>query len=92
VDALDFAIAACLAQNFDSQDGDPEEYPFTFASSKLTDTQRNWVIIEKEAYVIIFALKTFDPIVFGCKIIIFSDHNPLDYLAQNAPKSSKLTR
>jgi hypothetical protein len=91
-DASDFAVAACLAQNFDSQDGGLEEHPIAFASSKLTDTQRNWAIIEKEAYAIIFALKTFDPIVFGCKITIFSDHNPLQYLAQNAPKSSKLTR
>jgi hypothetical protein len=29
---------------------------------------------------------------FISKVYIFSDHNPLQYLPENAPKSSKLTR
>jgi len=51
-----------------------------------------WSTIEREAYAVIFALKKFRNFVFATKIIIFSDHNPLLYLRECAPKSAKLTR
>ena len=40
----------------------------------------------------IFALQKFDVIVYGARIELFSDHNPLKYLVNCAPKSAKLTR
>ena len=63
-----------------------------FASAKLTSAQMTWSAIEREAYAVIFALKKFINIIFATKISIFSDHNPLMYLRECAPKSSKLTR
>ena len=51
-----------------------------------------WSAIEREAYAVIFALKKFRNFIFATKINIFSDHNPLMYLRECAPKSSKLTR
>ena len=86
-DASDYGIGACLAQSF--SDG---EHPLAYASCKLSPTQRNWATIEKEAFAIIFALKKFDDIVYGRKITVFSDHNPLKFLSDAVPKSSKLTR
>jgi hypothetical protein len=91
-DASDYAVGACLAQNFLSSDGIEEEHPIAYASCKFTDTQRNWATIEKEAYAVIYALKQFDIIIYGMPVIIYSDHNPLKYLSNNAPKSPKLTR
>ena len=87
-DASDYAVGAVLAQNDDKM----QEHPIAFASSKLSGAQLNWSTIEKEAYAIIFALQKFDYLVFGREIHLFTDHNPLKYLAISAPKSAKLTR
>ena len=37
-------------------------------------------------------LRKFRNIVFATEVTIFSDHNPLMYLGECAPKSAKLTR
>jgi len=31
-------------------------------------------------------------IIFSAQITVFTDHNPLKYLSESAPKSAKLTR
>ena len=87
-DASDYAVGACLAQLSD----EGQEFPIAFASSKLSEVQTRWSTIEKEAYAVIFALQKFDVWVFGSKIDLYSDHNPLQYLVSCAPKSAKLTR
>ena len=87
-DSSDFAVAASLSQS----DSFGKEFPISFVSCKLSEVQRRWSTIEKEAYAVIFALKKFDYLVFGRKIILYSDHNPLAYLTMAVPKSAKLTR
>ena len=39
-----------------------------------------------------FSLRHFQDIIFKCKIILFSDHNPLQFAVSNVPKSAKLQR
>jgi hypothetical protein len=87
-DASIFAVGCCLAQNDESG----QEHPIAYGSQKLTNTQSAWSTIEREAYAIIWALAKYQDIIFGCHIMIFSDHNPLTYLTENIPKSAKLTR
>jgi hypothetical protein len=87
-DASDYAVGACLAQLAD----DGEEVPIAFASAKLSDVQTRWSTIEKEAYAVIFALQKFDVWIYGSRIELYSDHNPLKYLVSCAPRSAKLTR
>ena len=58
------------------------EYPISFFSCKLTDTQRNWATIEPEAYAVLVAVRKFKHWLFASKVIIHSDHNPLTYLTQ----------
>ena len=79
---------ACLSQ----LDETNTESPISFMSNKLSNTQSNWSAIEREAYAVIAALPKFSHIVFGQKILLFCDHNPLQYLTDCAAKSSKLTR
>ena len=87
-DASDYAVGATLAQ----VDKGGQERPIAFAAAKLSDVQTRWSTIEKEAYAVVFALRKFDVNVFGCKINLFTDHNPLQYLIACAPNSAKLTR
>ena len=87
-DASEYAVGACLSQLDDSN----LERPIAFISSKLNDAQKSLAVIEKEAYAVVYALKKFDTIVFASHIDLYTDHNPLQYLASCVPQSSKLTR
>ena len=87
-DASEKSVGSCLIQ----WDASGAEKPIAFASAKLSHTQMKWSTIEREAYAVIFALRKFRNFIFGSKITVFSDHNPLLYLRECAPKSAKLTR
>ena len=88
VDACDYAVAGVLAQ----QDDNGNDRPAAFASVKLSPSQRSWATIEKEAFAAIWALQKFRRWVFWSHVTIFSDHNPLTYLTQASPRSSKPMR
>lgn len=62
-------LGAVLPQN-----GKPIEY----ASRSLTLAQRKWAQIEKEALSILFGLERFDQYTYGRKVLIESDHKPLE--------------
>lgn len=87
-DASDMAVGAALTQ----PNNEGHEYPIAFASNKLNTTQQKWATIEKEAYAALWALNKFKHWVLGAQIILYSDHNPLTYLTESSPKSSKLMR
>ena len=87
VDASATAIGCCLIQW--AEDG--SEKPIAYASMKLSKVQTNWSTIEREAFAVIWALKKFRSWIFLSKIVVFSDHNPLSFLTEAAPKSAKLT-
>ena len=88
VDASDYAVAGILTQT----DEQENEKPVAFASRKLTDTQKAWATIEKEAYVALWSLQKYRGWTFGAVVTVHSDHNPLTYLTDSAPKSAKLMR
>jgi hypothetical protein len=88
VDASDLAVSGVLSQTGD----DGEDHPVAFSSLKLNSTQRAWATVEKEAFAVIAALRKFRSWIFGTKITVYSDHNPLAYLTESAPKSAKLMR
>jgi hypothetical protein len=87
-DASDYMVAGILSQT----DENGNENPIAFFSKKLNDTQKGWSTIEKEAFAVIEALNRFRSWIFGYKIFISSDHNPLLYLTESVPKSAKLMR
>ena len=88
VDASDHTVSGVLTQ----PDAAGRENPIAFYSFKLSKTQRNWATVEKEAYAALSALRKYRQWVFGAKIVVFSDHNPLTFLTESAPKSAKLMR
>ncbi|GFW87081.1 retrovirus-related Pol polyprotein from transposon opus [Trichonephila clavipes] len=87
-DASDYGVGCCLIQ----QDTEGIYRPIAFASQKFNATQKNWASIEKEAWAVLYGLNKFDKWIYGAKVEIISDHNPLKYLNQTTPKSTKLTR
>ena len=96
-DVSGVAVPGCLYQ-LDCDDEDKVlangngEKPIAFFSAKLSPVQTAWSVIDSEAYAVIASLKKFHNIIFGGRIIIFCDHNPLSYLVESATKSAKLTR
>ena len=87
-DSSDFAVGAVLCQ----LDKEGKERPISFISQKLTETQRRWATIEKEAFSIIWSLNKLKEIILGSQIFVFTDHNPLVYLTETMSKSAKLVR
>ena len=88
VDASDHTVAGVLAQPSD----EGVEHPIAFFSWKLNKTQQGWSTVEKEAYAALRSLQRVKQWVSGHKVTVFSDHNPLTYLTESAPKSAKLLR
>jgi len=87
-DASGISVEACLTQV--NEHG--QELPIAYTRQTLTETQRKWSTIEREAYAVILSLKRWYEIIFGAHITVYSDHNPLTYLVDSAPSSAKLTR
>jgi len=88
VDASEIAVGAALTQC----DHQGRFRPIAFASSKLTQTQQRWSTIEREAYASLWALQKYKYWIFGTRIVLYSDHNPVTFLTETTPKSSKLMR
>jgi len=72
--------------------GDGVEQPPAFSSQKLTPAQQIWSTIEREAHAVIWALNKYRDLIFGSKVTMYCDHNPLQYIRECAPKSAKLLR
>lgn len=87
-DASQYAIGSCLSQ----ADAENNLHPIAFGSQKLSETQQKWATIEREAFAIIWALKRFETLLFGSKIFLMTDHNPLVFLSNSIPQSPRLQR
>ncbi|KAK7501761.1 hypothetical protein BaRGS_00007192, partial [Batillaria attramentaria] len=82
-DASDSCIGACLTQECDG-----EEKPIYFLSHKLSESQKKWSTIEKEAFAIHYALQKLDHYLHNAQFKICTDHRPLKYLL-NSPMQNK---
>ena len=69
-DASDFAIGVVLGQRIDNR-----QHVIYYASRTLNDAQQK--MIEKEFFVVVFALEKFWPYLLGSKTVIFTDHSAL---------------
>ena len=56
------------------QDGQPIAY----ASRSMTETETNYAQIEKEMLAIVFAVERFEQYVYGCPVLVQTDHKPLE--------------
>ena len=51
--------------------------PIAYASSALSETQQRYSQIEKETLTIVFGCKKFHQYIYGQKVVVESDHKPL---------------
>ena len=69
-----------------------DEVVIAYASKHLTDSQAKWATVEKEAYAIVFATKTFYPYLYGRRFTVFTDHKPLEWLINIKEPTGRLMR
>ena len=80
-DASPFGVAAVLSHVF----LDGSERPIAYASRSLTQAEKNYSQLDKEALAIIFGIKRFHPYLYGNHFVLVTDHKPL--LSILGPKS-----
>jgi len=83
VGASNYCVGGILTQT--SSHG--SEQPVSFASNKLTPTQQRWATIEKEAYAALWSLQKFKHCLFGSKVTLYLDHNPITLLTDTTPNA-----
>jgi hypothetical protein len=66
--------------------------PLQFASRSLTDQEQRYPPLEGEALAIIWGLDKFRLYTEGHKIILHTDHKPLQYIWDNPTSAGKLVR
>ena len=82
-------IGGYICQYVDDE-GPPR--PIAFYSRVLKDSERNYSCIDREALAIIHVLTSARTWIIGYRIILKSDHKPLQFIAQNCSKNSRLNR
>ena len=87
-DASGYALGAVLAQ----QDDGEKDHAIAYASRGLKRHEKNYSTIEKEALAIVFAVKKYRHYLWGRKIILYTDHSPLQWLLKHRESASKLIR
>ena len=87
-DASDYAVGAILVQT----DQKGVDRVIQYVSSTLKGPQRNYAVIEKEAFAVVYALEKLRPYLFGAEFEIFTDHKPLKALFLKEVKNTRIQR
>ncbi|CAC5372721.1 Retrovirus-related Pol polyprotein from transposon 297 [Mytilus coruscus] len=86
-DACDTGLGIVLAQQ-----GPEGERAIAYASRTLKPNERNYAVIEKEALAIVWGVKYFRHYLYGRKVIIITDHNPLKWRMNIKDPAGRLAR
>ena len=86
-DSSGFGLGAVLLQYYDDI-----PCPVSYASRKLSDSERKFSTVERECLAIIYAVQRFSMYLLGKKIVLEVDHRPLVYLSKMKNLNSRLAR
>ena len=84
VDASPWAVGAVLLQ----EQTDKSFRPVAYGSRSLTDTERKYGQIEKEALAIVFGCEHFHMYLFGREFELETDHRPLEHIYAAKPTNT----
>ncbi|KAG1001557.1 hypothetical protein G6F27_012762 [Rhizopus arrhizus] len=87
-DASDFGVGAVLLQ----RDDNDVLHPLAYESKKLSSTEKGYPIQERELLAVLHALRTWRCFVDGADYIVYTDHNPLQYLRSQTKPTPRLVR
>uniref|UniRef100_A0A8C5QAG7 Reverse transcriptase/retrotransposon-derived protein RNase H-like domain-containing protein n=1 Tax=Leptobrachium leishanense TaxID=445787 RepID=A0A8C5QAG7_9ANUR len=87
-DASMFGLGAVLSQVGD----DGGDHPVAFISRKLLPREVGYAAVEKECLALVWALRKFQPYVYGRSFTVLTDHNPLVWLNRVAGENGRLLR
>lgn len=76
-DASPYGVGAVL---FHIDPNTKLERPIKFVSGSLSETERRYSQLEREALAIVFAMRKFHKFVYGKRFILYSDHKPLQFI------------
>ena len=86
-DASDLGLGTVLLQTHDE-----ELFPVSYASRRLSNSEKNYSTIERECLAIIWALKKFEIYLYGGEFILQTDHEQLVYLNRAKFVNNRLMR
>jgi transposase InsO family protein len=75
VDASPVGVGAVISHEDEAQDR-----PIAFASRSLTDAERNYSQIDREALAIMFGVRKFRQYLYGKKFTLWTDNKPLSHI------------
>lgn len=84
------SISAILLQRENTED--KTGYAISYCSRKLEPREQRYPTIELELLAIVYALQKFRYWVYNKKVIVHTDHRPLEYLNSLSKHSSRLAR
>ena len=76
VDTSSIVLGVVIAQ---PREGDLD-HPITYASRKLSFSERNYTMMEREGLAMVYALQKFNHYLLGGHFNMFTDHSALQYL------------
>uniref|UniRef100_A0A0G4G2C5 Reverse transcriptase domain-containing protein n=1 Tax=Chromera velia CCMP2878 TaxID=1169474 RepID=A0A0G4G2C5_9ALVE len=87
-DASNDAIGAVLGQT----DEERNEKVVAYASKMMTDLEKKWGIIEREALSLVYTVDTFKPYLYGKKFIVITDHKALQHIHDQKDSQPRVMR
>ena len=86
-DASGYGIGAVVVQKIDGK-----ETPLAFASRLLKGSELNYTTTEKECLAAVWAIKKFQYLIWGCELLIVTDHHALCWLMSKKDLAGRLAR
>lgn len=87
-DSSDFGCGGVLLQ----KDDHGVLHPLAFESKKFSSAERNYPAQERELLGVLHALRTWRCFIDGADYVVYTDHNPLQYLRSQVKPTPRLVR
>ena len=88
VDASSIALGIVLTQPGEGA----IDHPISFASRKLSTTEKNYITTKREGLAMVYALQNFRHYLLGGQFKMFTDHSALKYLVNKPVLGGKICR